>query len=212
MNNEQLHTQAYTSTERVGFPRRFAAVMLDNFIVAIVATLLALTVGHSILALIGADDDDIEFNIFTENADSDGGGNAGSKNNGDTINDELGSTPAFLGVSGRTIAALTALNSLVMLAYSVLELLTGASLGKRALGIVIGFDDGAPFTRTLLLRRWFLKYGAYAMVLIPAIATIGSIWNFLFTCGFLLSIGAQRQGLHDMAVHSAVYFRNEIRS
>jgi hypothetical protein len=47
----------------------------------------------------------------------------------------------------------------------------------------------------------------YALALIPFTSTIGSILSFLITCGCLLALGAQRQALHDMAVHSAVYFR-----
>jgi hypothetical protein len=188
--------------ERVGFGRRFAAVMLDNFIVALVATLLAFTVGQRVLSFIGMDEE-IEFNIFN---DDDG-------ENTDTDNEEArNAKPTFPGVSSSTLAALTILNSLVMLMYSMVELLTDASPAKRLLGIVVGYDDGLPATRGLLLRRWCLKYGSYAMVLVPVLATLGSIWNFLFTCGFLLTLGAQRQGLHDMAVHSAVFFQADLNS
>lgn len=55
-----------------------------------------------------------------------------------------------------------------------------------------------------------MKYGGYVFALIPLVATIGSIWNFMITCGFLLTLGASRQALHDMAVHSAVFLKQDI--
>ncbi len=194
MNNFSDHY--YDQPERVGFGRRFAAMLLDNFIVAIIAVTLAFTVGTTILRALHLDDD-TEFSIFSDTDSSD---------------DEAEEMLQSLNINTGMIFVLATLNNLVMFLYSLIELFTNASLGKRLMGIAIGSDEGTPASRTLLLRRWALKYGMYALVLIPFsfASTIGSILSFLITCGCLLALGAQRQALHDMAVHSAVYFRGDV--
>jgi len=186
----------YDQPERVGFGRRFAAMLLDNFIVAIFAVILAFTVGTTILRVLHLDDD-TEFSIFSDTDSSD---------------DEAEEMLQSLNINTGMIFVLATVNNLVMFLYSLIELFTNASLGKRLMGIAIGSDEGTPASRTLLLRRWALKYGMYALVLIPFsfASTIGSILSFLITCGCLLALGAQRQALHDMAVHSAVYFRGDV--
>lgn len=186
----------YDQPVRVGFGRRFAAMMLDNIIVAIIATTLAFTVGTTILRVLHLDDD-TEFSIFSDTDSSD---------------DEAEEMLQSLNINTGMIFVLATLNNLVMLLYSCFELLTNASPGKRLMGIVIGSDEGNPASRALLLRRWALKYGMYALILLPIsfASTIGSILNFLITCGCLLVLGAQRQALHDMAVHSAVYYREDM--
>jgi uncharacterized RDD family membrane protein YckC len=186
----------YDQPERVGFGRRFAAMLLDNFIVAIIAVILAFTVGTTILRVLHLDDD-TEFSIFSDTDSSD---------------DEAEEMLQSLNINTGMIFVLATVNNLVMFLYSLIELFTNASLGKRLMGIAIGSDEGTPASRTLLLRRWALKYGMYALVLIPFsfASTIGSILSFLITCGCLLALGAQRQALHDMAVHSAVYFRGDV--
>lgn len=194
MNN--FSDNYYDQPERVGFGRRFAAMLLDNFIVAIIAVTLAFTVGTTILRVLHLDDD-TEFSIFSDTDSSD---------------DEAEEMLQSLNINTGMIFVLATVNNLVMLLYSLIELFTNASLGKRLMGIAIGSDEGTPASRTLLLRRWALKYGMYALVLIPFsfASTIGSILSFLITCGCLLALGAQRQALHDMAVHSAVYFRGDV--
>jgi uncharacterized RDD family membrane protein YckC len=194
MNN--FSDNYYDQPERVGFGRRFAAMLLDNFIVAIIAVTLAFTVGTTILRALHLDDD-TEFSIFSDTDSSD---------------DEAEEMLQSLNINTGMIFVLATLNNLVMLLYSLMELFTNASPGKRLMGIAIGSDEGTPASRALLLRRWALKYGMYALVLIPFsfASTIGSILSFLITCGCLLALGVQRQALHDMAVHSAVYFRGDV--
>ncbi len=186
--------QYYNQPERIGFGRRFAAMLLDNFIVAIIATILAFTVGTTILRVLHLDDD-TEFSIFSDTDSSD---------------DDAEELLQSLHINTGMIFVLATLNNLVMLLYSLSELFTNASPGKRLMGIAIGSDEGTSASRLLLLRRWALKYGMYALALIPFTSTIGSILSFLITCGCLLALGAQRQALHDMAVHSAVYFRGDV--
>ncbi len=186
--------QYYDQPERVGFGRRFAATLLDGLIVAIVTTILAFTVGTKLLHVLNLDDD-TELSIFSDTDSSD--------DEAEEMFKSLNINPGMLGM-------LTILNNLVMVLYSLSELLTNASPGKRLMGIAIGSDEGAPATKALLLRRWALKYVAYGLALFPLTAMLGSIVSFLITCGCLMAIGAQRQALHDMAVHSAVYFREDV--
>lgn len=184
----------YSEPERVGFGRRFAAILIDNIIVAIIATALAFTVGTKLLQVLHLDDD-TEFSVFSDS---------------DTSDDDAEELLQSLHINTGMIFALTMLNSFVMLLYSLMELFTNASPGKRIMGIAIGSDEGTKASRALLLRRWALKYASYALALIPLTYTLGSILSFLITCGCLLAFGVQRQALHDMAVHSAVYFREDV--
>ena len=55
----------YYPPERVGFGRRFAAILIDNIIVAIIATALAFTVGTKLLQVLHLDDD-TEFSVFSD--------------------------------------------------------------------------------------------------------------------------------------------------
>jgi uncharacterized RDD family membrane protein YckC len=202
-NSSNIHQYPFHSApmpERVGFPRRFFAAFVDNIIVSILAIALAFTLGSAILRLTKPDADATEFSIFSDNDDT--------EKNAD--NDDASPTEQLLGMRDETFGVLVIANSLMTVLYGLLELFTGASLGKRLLGMMIAFDTGEHATRGLLAKRWCMKYGGYALALIPLLATIGSIWNFMITCGFFLALGASRQALHDMAVHSAVFFKSDI--
>lgn len=201
MNTQiNLHYYPYNDApmpERIGFGRRFLAAFLDNMIVSILTLILVVTLGSTILRITKPDADATEFSIFSDNDDND--------------NDEtLSPSEQLLGMPDETFGVLVIANGIMTVLYSLLELFTGASLGKRLLGLVIASDTGEAATRSILAKRWWVKYGGYVFVLIPIVTTIGSIWSFMITCGFLLTLGASRQALHDMAVHSAVFFRDDI--
>ncbi|TAE31135.1 MAG: RDD family protein [Candidatus Kapaibacterium sp.] len=198
-----LHLYPYNEVptpERVGFARRFLAAMLDNLLVSVLALGMALSLGSTIVRVLQPHSDSTEFSIFGENSD-------------EANEDEDGArspSQQLLGMPEETFSVLLIANSVMTLLYSLLELFTGASVGKRLLGLVIASDTAEPATRTLLLRRWWVKFGGYLFVLIPFLSTIGSIWGFMISCGFLLTLGASHQALHDMAVHSAVFFSADI--
>jgi uncharacterized RDD family membrane protein YckC len=199
--NLHLHYYPYNDApmpERVGFGRRFAATILDNLIIAIFALTLAFTFGSTILRLTKPNTDTTEFSIFTDNE------------NDKDDSDEATPAERLLGMPNETFGVLVIANGIATVLYSLLELFTGASVGKRLLGMIIAADTGEAATRVLLAKRWWVKYGGYMFVLIPFLATIGSIWSFMITCGFVLTLGASRQALHDMAVHSAVFFKADI--
>lgn len=203
MNTPNAHYYPYNEApmpERVGFARRFAATILDNLIIAVLALTLAFMFGSTILRLTKPSADATEFSIFTDN----------ENDNNDNDSDEATPTERLLGMPDETFGVLVIANGIATVLYSLLELFTGASVGKRLLGVIIAADTGEAATRILLAKRWWVKYGGYIFVLIPFLATIGSIWSFMITCGFALTLGASRQALHDMAVHSAVFFKADI--
>lgn len=207
MNTQQQHYYPYNDApmaERVGFGRRFLAGFFDNIIISFLALGLALTLGSTILRLTKPDADATEFSIFSDN-DND-------NNNDDQNDDDRSISPSqqLLGMPDETFGVLIIANAIMTTLYSLLELFTGASLGKRLFGLVIASDTGEAASRGLLTKRWWVKFGGYIFVLIPILATIGSIWSFMITCGFVLTLGASRQALHDMAVHTAVFFKNDV--
>jgi uncharacterized RDD family membrane protein YckC len=190
--------------ERVGFARRFVAGLLDNFIVSFLALGLVLTLGSTILRITKPDADATEFSIFSDNDNDNDADNSNDNDNSASPSEQL------LGMPNETFGVLVIANAIMTVLYGLLELFTGASLGKRLLGLVIAQDTGVAATRGLLAKRWWVKYGGYVFVVIPLVTTIGSIWSFMITCGFLLTLGASRQALHDMAVHSAVFVASDI--
>ncbi len=202
-----LHFYPYNEApmpERVGFARRFLAAMLDNLLVSILALGMALSLGSTILHLVKPEGDSTEFSIFSENSDD------ANDNDDDAANNARSSSAQLFGMPEETYTVLLIANSIMTLLYSLLELFTGASVGKRLMGLRIATDTAERASRSLLLRRWWVKFGGYLFVLIPFLSTIGSIWGFMISCGFLLTLGASHQALHDMAVHSAVFFKADI--
>jgi uncharacterized RDD family membrane protein YckC len=202
--NHQYPFHDAPTPERVGFARRFLAAFVDNILVSILAIILASALGSTILRFAKPDADATEFSIFSDTEEND------NTSNNTADNEDSSSTEQLLGMREGTFTVLVITNSIMTIVYSLLELFTGASLGKRLLGMMIAFDTGERATQGLLIKRWWMKYGGYVFALIPLLATIGSIWNFMITCGFLLALGASRQALHDMAVHSAVFLREDI--
>ncbi len=99
-------------------------------------------------------------------------------------------------------------------AYSLIEGLTGASPGKRAMGIRIRNADGSQPTSGTLLARWSIKNISAILsfvALAPTIAFVGTLGSFL---GFAVFVGCffalsdKRQALHDMIAQTAVFRKN----
>ncbi|MCS6808248.1 MAG: RDD family protein [Bacteroidota bacterium] len=181
------------SPERASFARRFVATLIDNTIIAFISITLSITVGPNLLHIIGIDSD-TELSIFS---DSD-------------MDDEAEDLLQSLYINGDIFFALTVLANLTTVLYSMSELLTNASPGKRIMGIAIGSDIGEPASQALLARRWALRYGAYVLALIPATSAFAPLLHFVITCGFFMALGSERLTLHDRAVHSAVYYREDL--
>jgi len=107
--------------------------------------------------------------------------------------------------------------TLISLAYWSTEIFRAASPGKMLLGLKIASETGAGATQNQLVMRWGLKnsgqlIGLLATIIGAVIPIFGLIISVLAALaalaifvGCFLTLGAQRQALHDMLAHTAVY-------
>jgi uncharacterized RDD family membrane protein YckC len=95
--------------------------------------------------------------------------------------------------------------------WTVWEGVTGAALGKLALGIKIMCDNGRPAALGRLLLRSTVKHaGNLLMFAIPlthieALAWPGAVLSWTVRVGFFLVLCEPRQAIHDIVVGTAVY-------
>jgi uncharacterized RDD family membrane protein YckC len=85
------------------------------------------------------------------------------------------------------------------------------------LGLKIASETGSPATQNQLVMRWALKnsgsligllaiiIGAVVPFLGMIIGWIGALANLAIFVGCFLTLGAQRQALHDILAHTAVF-------
>lgn len=120
------------------------------------------------------------------------------------------------GVAGGAAGAyyLTAvLFSVLVFCYGLIEAFTGASPGKRMIGIIIRKANGRPAPLGTLLLRYLLKNAGSALACVATVTGSGMVDNLsrlaaaAITLGFLLTLGESRQALHDHIAGTAVYGR-----
>jgi uncharacterized RDD family membrane protein YckC len=106
----------------------------------------------------------------------------------------------------------TLVSTLVMLGYWSTEIFNAASPGKKLLGLKIGAETGAPATQNELVIRYLAKNSPNLVGLLGILPAIGFIFGLLsvglalaFLVGCFLTLGQNRQALHDMLAHTAVY-------
>ena len=127
------------------------------------------------------------------------------------IRDRLGSEEteaiALMGLTAGMIgSALVCL--LVGTLYTFIEAFTGASPGKRVMGLQVAKADGSAGEVSLYLLRWALKNsGSILNFILPAIASLASL---VFFFGCFAALGEKRQALHDIIAKSAVYKKADI--
>ena len=97
------------------------------------------------------------------------------------------------------------------LAYSLIELFTGASPGKRFFDLRIAGSDGSPATLKILAYRWALKHSP-AILRAAAVISMLGFFNWLAAPAALaVAIGCysamkpDRQALHDRLTDTAVF-------
>ena len=103
---------------------------------------------------------------------------------------------------------------LVILLYLSLEMMVGASLGKILLGIQIGTQNGKPAPTSMLVKRFLIKESYYVFALFSAL----TMWKALDYCGIAAAViiffgsflifSAKKITFHDMLAHTAVYPKN----
>ena len=135
---------------------------------------------------------------------------------------------SILGLSGEEGLALTELmvNSTYASAiggvlYMLIEGLTGASIGKRILGLTVACADGTAGNQSLFLSRMFVKNSDHILQLITilplisvlsgAVSSAASTIGFVLFIGCFLALGRNRQALHDMVVKTAVFKVHDVK-
>lgn len=143
----------------------------------------------------------------------------------DTV-DELLSLFGLTGEEGMTITKLmvssTYAGAIGGVLYMLVEGLTGASIGKRILGLTVARADGTAGTQSLFLSRMFVKNSDRILQLIAilplisilsgAISSAASTIGFVLFIGCFLALGRNRQALHDMVVKTAVFKTSDVRN
>jgi uncharacterized RDD family membrane protein YckC len=174
---------------RIGFSRRLGAYIIDYIFLMLLFVIMAVITGLSekMLDIVGND-----FSIFTNM----------EKMNELTLIMNNNITPLMLAVT---------------FIYYSLEVIFAQSLGKILLGMQIGSADKKNASYPRLLSRFALKFGNSILTLLfivtslDFIATISSMWSFIFFVGCFFALSAKKQALHDMIAGTSVYFKDELQ-
>ena len=176
--------------KRVGFGPRLAASLIDLLIVGVVG----LVAGAAIGGMLGR---------------GIGGVLGGAADDGAAAGAAVGA------VAGAVLGAMAAFGGFVFL-YSLIEAFTGASPGKMALGLKVGFEDGRRAPVAIYARRWAVKYSGTLLGLlgaVPGFHVVGFLAPFaglIVFIGCFLVLGDKRQALHDVAAKTAVFRKTDL--
>ena len=187
-----MHNEVIDMENRIGFGKRFIAVIIDAIIVSVLAFFIAPLIGGTLGGLTGAG----ATTAGAEMALADGGGAAG-------------------GILGMIMGSIIA-SAVVVLVYFLLEAFTGATLGKMILGIKIGTDDGKNGSTPLYLKRYLIKnIGSFVVIAggllaIEMISNVGNIISFVIFLGYFIVFSSKKQALHDLLSKTAVYKRADL--
>lgn len=114
------------------------------------------------------------------------------------------------------LTSLLAASALVGVAYPMVEGTSGASPGKRVLGLHIARPDGTQGNLGLYLLRFLVKYVR------PVFATLGAVLGIaalgflagpaglVVTLGTLLLLAPHSQALHDKLAGTAVFHKSDV--
>jgi uncharacterized RDD family membrane protein YckC len=186
---------------RVGFGKRFMAWLTDGVIVGAIVAVLFFVIGEKHLRLFNMlDNDTAELSLSAGDSDDDDGAS-------EEMQEQL---EEKLGISFTTLGIVSGMNNIVMLLYSLIELLTAASPAKRILGLRIATDNGLQASRQLLAVRWAAKYGAYMLALVPGLSLLASLWSVGIFVGCFAVLATGKQALHDIIAHSAVFHIHDV--
>jgi uncharacterized RDD family membrane protein YckC len=173
---------------RVGFEPRFTATLIDAVAMGAVSAVAGFAMGS----------------VF--------GAGAGATTGGATGDEGAAALAGMLGFAGGVMAGVL----LSILAYGLIEGLTGASPGKRALKLTIGTEDGRPAPVATCLLRWAVKNLNPLLMTLGVVSgfdvlnSLGKLAGFVILIGCFLVLGEGRQALHDLAAKTAVFKRGEL--
>ena len=174
------HTLMFTN--RIGFGPRFGATLLDILFVILLSTPLTLMGGlaATFISALGLDA---------------------------LASEEDAAAFTMIGI-GAGILATAVLIGILAMAYTLIEAFTGASPGKRVMGLQVAREDGSKGDVQLYLVRWALKNsGNLLQFVLPLISTLASL---VFFFGCFAALGDKKQALHDIIAKTAVYKKSDI--
>ena len=176
---EANHNDMFSN--RIGFGPRLGAALLDILFTILLCTpILMFGAGAGLAASLGLDS---------------------------MMDGEQTEALALLGVSAGMIGSIL-ICGLLGTVYTLIEAFTGASPGKRVMGMQIAKADGTAGDTSLYLLRWALKNsGSILNYILPMIAGLVST---VFFFGCFAALGEKRQALHDIIAKSAVYKKADI--
>ena len=169
-------------SNRIGFGPRLGATLLDILFVILLCTPFTLMGGLAagLISALGLDA---------------------------MASEEDAAALAVIGM-GAGILATAVLVGILALAYTLIEAFTGASPGKRVMGLQVAREDGSKGDVQLYLVRWALKNsGSLLQFVLPLISSLASL---VFFFGCFAALGDKKQALHDIIAKTAVYKKSEI--
>lgn len=176
---------------RIGFGKRFGALLLDCLLIGVGSFFLGSTIG----GLLGIA----------------AGGMAGS-------GDESAATSAAIGGAIGAAIGFVAAAALIGTVYFLIEGFTGFTLGKLMLGIRVANEDGSQAPVGTLLGRYAIKNINYILSVAAAVtgigllSTLGGIGGLIVFVGCFMALGAKKQALHDQIMHTAVFPKELVRA
>lgn len=180
--------------KRVGFGKRFGALLLDGIISMIVPLGAYFLLGT---ALDGFIDSSLEATGALEDLSQPG-------------------VPDFAVSMSRFGVAMGVLGGGFGLLYGLIEVFTGSTPGKMILGMVAANADGTRGNVALWAKRWLIKSAGTILSFIAAITFIqplswvGSLLSFGFLVGCFFALGNSKQALHDLIAGTAVFHKEDV--
>lgn len=179
---------------RIGFGKRFLAVLIDGILCMVGGFLIGGVVGGMFGGLTGAGV--VGAELASQGAEPDMA----------VVGQAMGGAMGAMlgGIIGFAVFALL---------YNLTEIFLAATPGKMALKIIVRNEDGTPADNTVLATRYAIKNIMNLFTFVAAItgvfmlATLGNFLGLIVFLGCFLVLGASRQALHDKIAHTAVYRR-----
>ncbi|HDP95759.1 MAG TPA: RDD family protein [Candidatus Aminicenantes bacterium] len=106
----------------------------------------------------------------------------------------------------------------ISMLYMLIEGFTGATPGKKILGLKIGRPDGSHGDQGLYLTRYMVKNSPSLLNLLVTTLGIGLLGRLAGIAGMVIFFGAfmmlspERQALHDRIAHTAVFRRRDLHA
>jgi len=172
--------------QRIGFGRRFGALLLDAVFIGIISYF----VGDTLLGLLG-----ISITVPDEIADA---------------NEAMAGMMESLTKSSASAGILTFLYFLteVFMARTPGKMLLGIIIAN-ADGSPAGTD---VLLKRFLLKEGYNVLNFLALALsVSLLSSIGALWSFVFFIGCFFALGEKKQALHDQLVKSAVFKADAVK-